>query len=88
MATAAATGNIRCGGCHLPNRSETQGVPHEQTYRCVITSYSIHYTKLYEEVEYVLRLTVAEILARASEFTPDSIAAIRYWCRLTGRAEA
>jgi len=41
-----------------------------------------------EEVEYVLRLTVAEILARASEFTPDSIAAIRYWCRLTGRAEA
>ncbi len=40
-----------------------------------------------EEVEYVLRLTVAEILARAPEFTPDSIAAIRHWCRLTGRTE-
>lgn len=40
-----------------------------------------------EEVEYVLRLSVAEILARAAEFTPDSIAAIRHWCRLTGRTD-
>lgn len=32
-----------------------------------------------EEVEYVLRMAPAEILARADEFTPDSIAALQIW---------
>lgn len=36
-----------------------------------------------EEVEFVLMMTAEEIQARASEFTPDSLAAIRLW--LNGR---
>ena len=32
-----------------------------------------------EEVEYVLRMPVAEVLARQQEFTPDSIQAIKVW---------
>ncbi|MGL4205308.1 MAG: NUDIX hydrolase YfcD [Aeromonadaceae bacterium] len=45
--------------------------------------YSCHYqgelTLQAEEVEYVLQMPVAEILARQQEFTPDSIQAIKVW---------
>ncbi|GAA4498182.1 NUDIX hydrolase YfcD [Pseudaeromonas paramecii] len=36
-----------------------------------------------EEVEYVLTMTPAQILARAEEFTPDSLQALQIWLRLT-----
>lgn len=40
-----------------------------------------------EEVEYVLRLSAEEILARADEFTPDSLQALRIWLALRGPVE-
>lgn len=53
-------------------------------YDCV---YEGPLTLQVEEVEYVLRMTPDEILARADEFTPDSIAALQVWLQRRASGE-